>query len=234
MFRDRRDAGVQLARRLAGYKDRRDVVVLALPKGGVVTGAEIARRLNAAFDIFIVGKLGFPGQPELAVGAVAETGTVVLNSDILALFDTPRQHIDAEVARRKDELSRKRDYYRSGRPLLPLEGRAAILVDDGVATGATVEAAITALREAAISRLILAVPVAPPEIARALKRQVDEFVCMETPLPFMSVCSYYDEFPQVSDEEVAVLLRGALPDLEPATAGEGPAGRPEGAAAGAS
>lgn len=209
MFRDRRDAGLQLARRLIEYKDRPDVVALALPRGGVVIGAEIARSLNAALDIFIVRKLGFPGQPELAIGAVAETGTVVLNSDIISMFSVPDDYINAEVARQKAEIVRRTEYYRRGQPITPLRGSTVILVDDGVATGATMKAAITALRQAAIARLVLAVPVAPPETADALKQQVDEFVCMETPLSFMSVGNYYDEFPQVSDEEVALLLNDA-------------------------
>lgn len=210
MFNDRRDAGVQLAERLKEYRDRHDVLVLALPRGGAVTGSEIASRLNALFDIIIVRKLGFPGQPELAIGAVAETGTVVLNHDIISMFTITDEHIQAEVSRQNEEIARRIERYRGGASLTGLRGKTVILVDDGVATGATMKAAITALRKEEIGRMVVAVPVAPPETAEALKHMADEFICMETPLYFMSVGSYYRDFTQVTDEEVVALLQESM------------------------
>jgi putative phosphoribosyl transferase len=206
MFSDRRDAGVQLTSRLKGYKDQLGVLVLALPRGGVATGYEIARYLNVPLDIVIVRKIGFPGQPELAIGAVSETGTVVLNESIISAYGVPKDYIDREISRQKEEISRRVKLYRKGKRLPSLEGKTIILVDDGVATGATIKAAITTLREEKLKKLIVALPVAPPGIADELKQVVDSFICIETPIDFMAVGAYYHDFTQVSDEEVIELL----------------------------
>ncbi|MEW6116847.1 MAG: phosphoribosyltransferase [Nitrospirota bacterium] len=207
MFLDRRDAGIRLAEQLERYKHQSGVLVLALPRGGVVTGYEVACRLNAPFDVLIVRKLGAPQQPELAIGALSETGATVLNRDIIALLNVPQEYIEREVERQKDEIARRKDRYRGGRAIAGLEGKDIILVDDGVATGATVKAAIAAIREKRVRKLILALPVAPPETAEELKALVDEFICLATPLYFISVGSYYADFSQVSDDEVVALLR---------------------------
>ena len=206
MFSDRRDGGVQLASRLKEYKDQPGVLVLALPRGGVATGYEIASYLNVPLDIVIVRKIGFPGQPELAIGAVSETGTIVLNESIISTYGVPKEYIEREISRQKEEISRRIKLYRKGKRLPSLEGKTIILVDDGVATGATMKVAITTLGEENLKKLIVALPVAPPGVADELKQMVDTFICIETPFDFMAVGAYYDDFTQVSDEEVIDLL----------------------------
>jgi putative phosphoribosyl transferase len=208
MFRDRSDAGVQLAERLKGYKDREDVIVLALPRGGVVTGHEIARYLNAPLDIIIVRKIGFPGQPEFGIGAVSETGTVFLDQRIVSTYGVTKQYIEEEINRQKEEISRRVKLYRKGGSIRKLDGKVIILVDDGVATGATMKAAIVALRKEKINKVVVAIPVAPPETADEIKKMADEFICIETPPDFMAVGSYYRDFTQITDEEVVRLLEG--------------------------
>lgn len=207
MFRDRRDAGLQLSQRLKYYKEQSEVLVLSLPRGGVVTGFEIARFLNVPLDVIIVRKLGFPGQPELAIGAVSETGTVLLNHSIIATFDIPDEYIRQEISRQKEEIARRIHLYRKGRGIEKLEGKVIILVDDGVATGATMKTAIATLREEKVNKLIVALPVAPPETADELKRLADEFICIEVPLYFPSVGTYYQDFSQVTDSEVIGILK---------------------------
>ena len=207
MFNDRSDAGIQLASRLKEYKDKEGVLVLALPRGGVVTGYEIARHLNAPLDIVIVRKIGFPGQPELAIGAVSETGTVVLNDYIISGYGVSKEYIESEVSRQKEEIARRVKLYRKGKWLSGLEGKTVILVDDGIATGATMKVAIATLREEKLNKLVVALPVAPSSVAEEIEKIVDEFICIETPLDFMAVGSYYYDFTQVSDKEVVELLR---------------------------
>ncbi|MEW6162426.1 MAG: phosphoribosyltransferase [Nitrospirota bacterium] len=207
MFNDRRDAGAQLALGLKEYKDQKDVLVLALPRGGVVTGDEIAHYLNAPLDIVIVRKIGFPGQPEFGIGAVSETGTVVLNELIMSTYGVPKDYVEREISRQKEEIYRRVKFYRKGKGLPDLEGKTVILVDDGVATGATMKAAITTLREEKLNKLIVALPVAPPNVADELQQMVDEFICIETPPDFMAVGAHYHDFTQVSDEEVVELLQ---------------------------
>ncbi len=207
MFIDRKDAGIQLAGRLKRYSGKKESFVLALPRGGVVTGAEVARLLRIPLDVLIVRKIGHPFQPELAVGAVSETGTVELNQSIIAASGVSKAYIDEEVSVQKKEISRRVELYRSGKGIVPLEGKTIILVDDGVATGATLKAAIATLRREKISRLVVAVPVAPPETAGELERMADEFICIETPSNFMAVGAHYQDFVQVMDDEVVKLLR---------------------------
>jgi putative phosphoribosyl transferase len=207
MFRNRSEAGNRLGTRLDRYKDRDDVVVLALPRGGVVTGYEIARMIGAPLDVLIVRKIGFPYQPELAAGAVAETGSVVLNRDIMAMGGLSEEALKPEIDRQKEEIARRIVLYRAGRKLSNLRGKTVILVDDGVATGATMKAAIAALKQENPAKLIVALPVAPPETVEVLRTMVDELICLETPLYFMAVGAHYSDFTQVTDEEVVKLLQ---------------------------
>lgn len=180
---------------------------MALPRGGVVTGYEIARYLDVPLDIIIVRKIGFPGQPELGIGAVSETGIVVLNQSIISTYTVSKDYIEREISRQKEDISRRIKLYRKGKELQDLEGKTIILVDDGVATGATMKAAITTLREGKLTKLIVAFPVAPPAVADELEQMVDEFICIETPVDFMAVGTYYRDFTQVSDKEVIELLQ---------------------------
>jgi len=207
MFKDRREAGIRLSARLLQYKDRLDVLVLALPRGGVVTACEIARALHVPLDVVIVRKLGFPGRPELAVGAVAETGVVVVNEDIVAAGRVSGDFLKREIERQKDEIARRVAAYRAGKGLPDLESMTVILVDDGVATGATIKAAITALRNEKVAKLVVALPVGPPETIETLQNLVDELICLETPFGFMAVGVHYSDFTQVSDSEVVDLLQ---------------------------
>lgn len=206
MFEDRRDAGIQLAEKLRHYEGREGVLVLALPRGGVVTGFEIARAIGAPLDVVIVRKLGFPGQPELAIGAVSETGAVVLNQRIISHGRVSTKYIDDAVLLQKEEIVRRQRLYRGGRSIEKLEGKTIILVDDGVATGATMKAAIATLKEEKIERLVVAVPVSARETADELRTMVDEFVCLYAPADFMAVGGYYRNFSQITDEEVAQIL----------------------------
>jgi predicted phosphoribosyltransferase len=201
---------VKLAEKLGQYRDRGDVIVLALPRGGVVTGFEIARLLNVPLDVLIVRKIGFPGQEELAAGAVSETGSVVFNRDIMAMGGLSEEFLQREVERQKQEIDRRVALYRSGRGLAGLEGRTVILIDDGVATGATVKAAVAALKQEKLAKLVLALPVAPPETVNVLRAMVDELVCLETPQYFMAVGAHFQDFTQVTDQEVVELLHRSL------------------------
>jgi putative phosphoribosyl transferase len=207
MFNDRTDAGIQLVSRLKEYKDKEGVLVLALPRGGVVTGYAIAQHLNVPLDIVIVRKIGFPGQPELGIGAVSETGSIVLNDYIISGYGVSKEYIEREVSIQKEEIARRVKLYRKGKWLSGLKGKTIILVDDGVATGATMKTAITTLKEEKLNKLVVALPVAPSSVAEKIETMVDEFICIETPFDFMAVGSYYDNFTQVSDEEVVELLR---------------------------
>lgn len=208
-FRDRTDAGRQLAAKLQNYGDTEGLLVLALPRGGIVPGYEIASSLKCPLDVLIVRKIGAPYQPELAVGAVSETGTVVLNESVITFSAIPEKYIKDEISRQKTEIARRVDLYRNGRGIPDLKGKTIILVDDGVATGATMKAAISTLKKEEIKKLVVALPVAPPDTAAELRRLVDEMVCLETPEYFMAVGSFYSNFTQVTDEEVVEFLKKA-------------------------
>lgn len=214
MLRNRTAAGRKLAARLRGYGEA-DPVILALPRGGVVVGAEIAAALGAPLDIVVVRKLGAPGQPELAIGAVvdAEHPEVVLNEETIALLDVSPEYLAHEVATQREEIRRRDARYRGGRPRVAIAGRTAIVVDDGIATGASMQAALRAIRLAAPARLVLAVPVAPAQALDALRPEVDEIVCLRTPAVFGAVGLHYKDFAQTSDEEVMALLarHGGVP-----------------------
>jgi putative phosphoribosyl transferase len=209
MFSDRRDAGVKLAAALGRYRDQKGVLVLGLPRGGVTVADEVARALHAPLDILIVRKIGFPTNPELAVGAVAETGAVVLNQQIISGYGVRQDYLDRETARQREEIARRKELYRGGRGIPPLAGKTVILIDDGVATGATMKAAIAALRQEEPARLVAALPVASPDAEREIGRMVDELVCLHAPFGFMAVGGYYRNFDQVEDAEVVEMLRQA-------------------------
>lgn len=205
-FRDRVDAGRQLALRLTDYAGRRDVLVLGLPRGGVVVAHEVARALNAPLDVFIVRKLGTPGQEELAMGAIASGGVRVLNQDVIDSLGISNADIEKVAETELLELRRRDELYRRGRPMPDLRDKTVILVDDGLATGSTMRAAVSALRERAPRRLVAAAPVAEAETCAQMRQIVDEMVCAVTPEPLYAIGSWYEDFSQTSDEEVQDLL----------------------------
>jgi putative phosphoribosyl transferase len=205
-FADRIEAGRLLGGALVHYAGRSDVIILGLPRGGVPVAFEVARSTNAPLDLMLVRKLGTPGQPELAMGAIATGGVRVLNPEIVSAIRLPEAEIDAVEERERQELERRERLYRGDRPRPEVSGRCVILVDDGLATGATMRVAVTALRSRGPERIVVAVPVAPPDTVGVLEREADEVVCLETPEPFMGVGRWYRSFPQVSDDEVADYL----------------------------
>ena len=221
-FKNRTEAGRLLAKRLGEYARRPDAVVLALPRGGVPVGFAIAQRLGIALDILIVRKLGMPGHEEFAMGAVGSGGVRVLQSGVPGLMGVTAHDVDLVTARELAELQRRERAYRGGRPPLDLAGRSVILVDDGVATGSTMLAAIEVARKLGPRTLVLAVPVAPPDTAASLAARVDDLVCLSTPPQFRSVGQGDDTFGQTSDEEVQDLLATAWHDE--AAAGARPTG----------
>jgi len=208
-FRDRREAGRALAENLAAYAHRPDVLVLALPGGGVPVAYDVARALGAPLDVFIVRKLGIPGHEELAMGAVATGGVRVLNEQVVHALNIPDHVIDAVTAWEQQELARRERLYRGDRPPPDVRGRTVILVDDGLATGASMHAAIAALRRQQPAHIVVAVPIAAPETCDALRAEVDDVVCAITPEPFHAVGLWYDDFSQTTDEEVGDLLARA-------------------------
>lgn len=208
-FKDRRDAGKALAQKLTAYTDRLDVIVFALPRGGVPVAYEVALALKAPLDIWIVRKLGLPGQEELALGAISSGGLRVLNQDIIRALAIPEEAINVVAQKEFQELQRREQMYRGDRPLSDVQGRTVILVDDGLATGASMRAAVAALRARHPARIVIAVPVAAVETCHAFEFEVDEIVCVMTPEPFQGVSRWYADFRQTSDEEVRTLLEEA-------------------------
>lgn len=206
-FADRRQAGAELASRLQKYAGRDDVVVLALPRGGVPVGFEIAEALGAPLDIFVVRKLGMPGHPEYAIGAIASGGVRVLSEDAINWYGIPADAIDAVARQELAELERREREYRQGRPLPDLHNRTVILVDDGLATGSTMRAAVEAVRAHKPARVVVAVPVGAPDACAEFAEIADETVCARTPEPFSAVGLWYRDFSQTTDEEVRALLR---------------------------
>lgn len=209
LFEDRADAGRQLAGRLTAYAGRSDVIVLALPRGGVPVAFEVARKLAAPLDVFLVRKLGVPGHPELAMGAIAEGGVEVVSEDVIDELGIPRVLVRQVAARERLELDRRDHLYRGGRRQPLLRDRTVVLVDDGLATGATMKAAILALRQHQPARVVVAAPVGATETCDRLRRLADEVVCLATPDPFHAVGLWYRKFGQTSDEEVGRLLTRA-------------------------
>jgi predicted phosphoribosyltransferase len=209
LFRDRLEAGRRLAQKLSDYAGKPDVVVLALPRGGVPVAAEVARALDAPLDIFLVRKLGLPGQEELAMGAIASGGSRVLNTSLLRRLHVSPETVDAVAVRERRELDRREREYRGSHAPPPIRGRTVILVDDGLATGASMHAAVAALRTQEPARIVVAVPVGAPSTCEDLRQIADDVVCAETPEPFAAVGQWYDDFSQTSDDEVRQLLEAS-------------------------
>ncbi len=215
-YRDRRHAGVELARHLADVKGQ-DVIVLALPRGGVPVAFEVARALDAPLDVFVVRKLGLPGHPEFAMGAIASGGVRVLNDEVVRLYRIPEPVVEAVAQDEQTELDRRERAYRRQRPPLDVRGRTVVLIDDGLATGSTMKAAVEAVRALSPARIIVAVPVGSPDTCREFAAIADEIVCARAPEHFAAVGQWYDDFRQTTDEEVRELLQLAASE---------PAGKP--------
>jgi predicted phosphoribosyltransferase len=206
-FRDRAEAGRELGERLAEkYTGRQDVLVLALPRGGVVVGREVADRLDAPLDVLVVRKLGFPGQSELAMGAIASGGVRVLNEALLDQTGVSQALVDTVVARERVELERRELLYRGDRAAPDVTGKTVLVVDDGLATGSTMLAAVQALRSLRAGRVVIAVPTAPRQTCEALEDMADEVICLRQPDPFYAVGLSYEDFTEVSDDDVRALL----------------------------
>lgn len=210
VFTDRTQAGRRLAEQLERFKDQ-EPVVLALPRGGVPVAYEVAKALEAPLDLVLVRKIGAPFQPELAIGAVVdgERPELVINRDVVDEYRIPESYLESERRRQLEEIERRRQLYLSGRPRVPVRDRTAIVIDDGIATGATMEAALLATRRAGPRRLVLAVPVAPPDTLERLRPEVDEVVCLMVPAFLGAIGSFYRDFRQLDDDEVVELLRQA-------------------------
>ena len=212
-FPNRIEAGRLLAEELEKYADRDDVIVLGLPRGGVPVANEVAKHLHAPLDVFIVRKLGVPGFEELAAGAIASGGVRVLNEDVMRAIPHADQAIEAVTTRETAELARREQTYREGRPAPDLRDRIVILVDDGLATGATMRAAVKALRQRGAAKIVVAVPVGPRDTCHEIEEQADETVCLSMPEFFQAVGQYYEDFSQTTDEDVRQLLTSAARDM---------------------
>lgn len=209
VFKDRVTAGRELADALSHYAGRGDVIVLGLPRGGVPVALQVAEILGVSLDLMLVRKLGLPGHKELAMGAIATGGSSVLNEDVVRYYNISAEVIEAATAEERQELQRRERLYRGERPVPELRDRCVILVDDGLATGATMRAAVLALRQQAPAQIVVAVPVAPPDTVALLRAIVDEIVCLATPEPFWGVGRWYQDFAQTTDAEVRELLARA-------------------------
>lgn len=208
-FRDREQAGRVLASRLGGYAGKPDVIVLGLPRGGVPVAAEVARALGVPLDAFLVRKLGVPGHEELAMGAIAEGDVEVLNDEVVEAYLIPPALIEAVARRERREIARRQRLYRGDKPPLDVSGKTVLLVDDGLATGSTMRAAIEALHRRHPARLVVAVPVGSPDVCAEIGRRVDEMICEAMPEPFWAVGQWYEDFSPTTDEEVRELLARA-------------------------
>jgi putative phosphoribosyl transferase len=215
-FRDRVDAGIQLAAKLTAYADNPARLVLGLPRGGVPVAYEVARALHAPLDVFVVRKLGVPGHRELAMGAIASGGVRVLNRDVIESLQISAPVVDAVATYEQAELERQRRAYRDDIPFPDLAGRIVIIVDDGLATGSTMRAAVRALRQSGPARIIVAVPVGAADTCRSLRDEADQVVCPNVPQDFHAVSLWYDEFSQTTDQEVRSLLEAAAAHNAPA------------------
>ena len=209
MFQDRQDAGRQLAGQLGHYRNQPDVVVLALPRGGVPVAYEVAEALQAPLDVFIVRKIGIPGHEEFAIGAIAFGGTRVMNTQVVERYRVPEAAIEAIAEKEGRELERRERAYRDGRPPLALQDKTVLLVDDGLATGASMRAAVQAIKQFEPAKIVVAVPIASLDTCEEFRTEVDEVVCTVTPVPFYAVGQGYADFSQTTDEEVHRLLGSA-------------------------
>jgi putative phosphoribosyl transferase len=215
VFTDRVEAGRMLAQRLKAYANRKDVTVLGIPRGGVPVAFEIAEALGAQLDVFVARKLGVPGQEELAFGAIASGGVRVFDLEIVGALGISNFDIEEVTARERKELERRERLYRGARAPLDIRGRTAILVDDGIATGSSIRAAISALRHLHPARLVVAAPVAPRSTCARLQQEVDDLVCVDMPKSFRAIGEFYEDFSQVTDQEVIDLLRRSWRETVP-------------------
>ncbi|HEX5647786.1 MAG TPA: phosphoribosyltransferase family protein [Nitrospira sp.] len=215
LFKDRHDAGTQLAQRLLHYRDAKDTTVIALPRGGVVVAYDISLTLRLPLDVFITRKLGTPENPELAMGALAETGYQHLNEDVIRGYGVSAAQLEEEIRHQNGEIDRRIRRYREGRTLPSLKGRTVILVDDGIATGATFFASLGALRKAETAKIVAAVPVAPPRVLAEVKSLVDEIVVLHRSEWFFGIGQFYEQFLQVEDDEVIDCLKTVRDALMP-------------------
>lgn len=206
IYEDRHDAGIKLAEKLTKYKNDKPVI-MALPRGGVVIGYEVAKMLNAPLDIIVARKLGAPFQPELGIGAIAPNGIRILNNELIRLLNIPESEIENIIQSETTEMNRRIDFYRKDLPQVDLKDKTVIVVDDGLATGVSTNAAVLAIKQMNPKKIILAVPVAPPNTASRFKKEVDEFLCLNQPPDFYAVGYYYKDFRQITDEEVIDLLQ---------------------------
>lgn len=206
LFQDRFEAGRLLASRLSQFANRNDVIVLGLPRGGVPVAFEVARILKSPLDVFVVRKLGVPGEEELAMGAIASSGIQVVNRNVVDALGIKKDQIERVAAEQQTELERREREYRDGRPMLEVRGRTPILVDDGLATGSSMRSAVAALRKRDPAQIVVAIPVAAPSVYRELKSEADQVVCVATPERFVAVGQWYLDFRQTGDEQVRELL----------------------------
>ena len=209
IFKDRQEAGRKLISKLQQYKDRADVIVLGLPRGGIVTAFEIAQGLNLPLDLIVTRKIGAPDNPEFAIGAITEDGEGIFDAVTISTYRISRQYIDEEIKKEKKEAERRLKVYRENRPPLNLQDKTVILVDDGVATGATLRAAIRSAKIKNAKKIVVAVPVIARDILEKIKTEVDEMVYLDTPLFFSAIGSFYEVFAQTEDEEVIALMKKA-------------------------
>lgn len=205
-FKNRQDAGQQLAKKLSKYADKKDVIIIGLPRGGVVTAAEVAKELKAPLDIVVPRKIGAPGNPEFAIGAITEDGEGIINQETVDFYNIPQDYIDETVAKEKLEAQRRLKLYRGDRPPLDLEGKTVILIDDGIATGSTMRAAVASSRAKKAGKVVVAVPVTAADSKALIEGECDEFVCVDVPGYFGAVGSFYEEFSQTEDEGVVEIL----------------------------
>ncbi len=207
IFKNRIDAGQKLAKALKKYKDAANTVILALPRGGVVVGYQVAKELNLPLDIVVPRKIGAPGNPEFAIGAITETGEGIFDEETIKVYSISKEYIENEIKKEKAEAERRLKLYRGKRPCLVLKGKNVILLDDGLATGLTMRAAIKTVKSRESKKIVVAFPIGPPDSIEIIKREVDEVVYLDAPFLFGAVGAFYEEFGQTTDEEVIDLLK---------------------------